>query len=179
MIVIEQQKIRIMKRRLMQERFMRSHKCLFLSHRSALYDEGNASQGKEGMKYMQDLKNQGRKNARAGEEGTTYEVLKRCLIIHLNGELDHHNAIGIREKADKLIERNHIKHIVFDFSGTNFMDSAGIGVIMGRYKKVIFIGGKIAVTNLNSTVDRIFRLSGLYKIIEKHDTVEAALNHLQ
>lgn len=128
---------------------------------------------------MQNLKNQGRKYGKAGEEGTTYEVQRRCLIIHLNGELDHHNAIGIREKADKLIERNHIKHIVFDFSSANFMDSAGIGVIMGRYKKVIFIGGKIAVTNLNSAVDRIFRLSGLYKIIEKHDTVEAAMNHLQ
>ncbi|NLP34133.1 MAG: anti-sigma F factor antagonist [Clostridiales bacterium] len=126
---------------------------------------------------MQDLK-KGRNNEIPREEETRYEIFKRCLIIHLNGELDHHNAIGIREKADKLIERNHIKHIVFDFSGTNFMDSAGIGVIMGRYKKVIFIGGKIAVTNINSTVDRIFRLSGLYKIIEKHDTVDAAMNSL-
>ena len=50
---------------------------------------------------------------------------------------------------------------------------------MGRYKKVIFIGGKIAVASVNSTVDRIFRMSGLYKIINKYDTVEAALNHLK
>jgi len=58
------------------------------------------------------------------------------------------------------------------------MDSAGIGVIMGRYKKVMFVGGKIAVTGVNSTVDRILRLSGLYKIIQKFDTVESALNFL-
>ncbi len=121
----------------------------------------------------------GKKMDKPGEEGAVYEINQRCLIIRLQGELDHHNAIQIREKADKLIERNHIKHIVFDFSAAAFMDSAGIGVIMGRYRKVIFIGGKIAVASVNVTVDRIFKLSGLYKIIEKYDTVEAALNTLQ
>lgn len=127
---------------------------------------------------MYNLKKQGRNKQNVRETGATYETQKRCLIIYLNGELDHHNAIQIREEADRLVERNHIKHIIFDFSGTDFMDSAGIGVIMGRYKKVIFIGGKIAVTNVKSSVDRIFRISGLYKIIEKHDTVEAAINNL-
>jgi len=128
---------------------------------------------------MQDLKKQGKNTGKPGEEGTIYEIYQRCLIIRLNEELDHHNAIRIRDKADKMIERNHIKHIIFDFSGASFMDSAGIGVIMGRYKKVIFIGGKTAVANVNGTVDRIFRLSGLYKIIEKYDTVEIALTNLQ
>lgn len=127
---------------------------------------------------MYNLKKQGRNKQNVRETGATYETQKRCLIIYLNGELDHHNAIQIREEADRLVERNHIKHIIFDFSGTDFMDSAGIGVIMGRYKKVIFIGGKIAVTNVKSSVDRIFRISGLYKIIEKHDTIEAAMNSL-
>lgn len=114
-----------------------------------------------------------------GEEGTRFEISQRILIITLNEELDHHNALQIRDKADKLIERNNIKHIIFDFSKAGFMDSAGIGVIMGRYKKVIFIGGKTAVANVNGTVDRIFRLSGLYKIIEKYDSVENALSNLQ
>ncbi len=127
---------------------------------------------------MQDNK-QNRNANMVREEGISYEIHQRCLIVHLNGELDHHNAIRIREMADKLIDRNNIKHIIFDFSGANFMDSAGIGVIMGRYKKVIFIGGKTAVANVNSVVDRIFKLSGLYKIIEKYDTVETALNMIQ
>lgn len=128
---------------------------------------------------MQEGKKYGRPDKRSGKEGTSYEISGRCLIIRLNEELDHHNAIQIREKADRLIERNHIKHIIFDFSGSGFMDSAGIGVIMGRYKKVIFIGGKIAVASVNSVVDRIFRLSGLYKIIDKYDSVETALNQLK
>lgn len=121
----------------------------------------------------------GKSRKKSGKEGTSYEISQRCLIIRLNGELDHHNAIMIKEKADKMIERNHIMHIIFDFSQANFMDSAGIGVIMGRYKKIIFIGGKIAVAKVNSAVDRIFKLSGLYKIIDKYDTVEAALNHMK
>lgn len=128
---------------------------------------------------MQEIGNQNKNTQNSGEEGTTYEINKRCLIIRLNEELDHHNALKIREKADKLIDRNNIKYIIFDFTGAGFMDSAGIGVIMGRYRKVIFIGGKTAVANVNVTVDRIFRISGLYKIIEKFDTVENALNIIQ
>lgn len=127
---------------------------------------------------MQESKGYGRP-IRSSRKEPNYEISQRCLIIRLNEELDHHNAIKIRERADRIIERNHIKHIIFDFTGVDFMDSAGIGVIMGRYKKVIFIGGKIAVASINSAVDRIFRLSGLYKIIDKYDSVEAALNHMK
>jgi stage II sporulation protein AA (anti-sigma F factor antagonist) len=133
----------------------------------------------EGLYLMQEDKRYKKLVEGSGKEGTKYEISDRCLIVILNEELDHHNAIRIREKADKLIERNHIKHIIFDFSGVDFMDSAGIGVIMGRYKKVIFIGGKIAVSSVNSAVDRIFKLSGLYKIIDKYDSVETALHYLK
>ena len=128
---------------------------------------------------MQDGKKYYKGDSSSGKEGTSYEVSQRSLIIRLGGELDHHSAVQIKKKADRLIERNHIKHIIFDFSGADFMDSAGIGMIMGRYKKVIFIGGKIGVASVNYTIDRIFRLSGLYKIIEKYDSVEAALEHLK
>lgn len=118
-------------------------------------------------------------NKNTGEEDVLYEVYQRCLIIKPAGELDHHNALRIRNEADKIIDRRNIKHIIFDFSNTSFMDSAGIGVIMGRYRKVIFIGGKIAVVNVGMSVDRILKISGLYKIIEKHDSVETALKILQ
>lgn len=128
---------------------------------------------------MQEVRKQNKNIRKVEEKGAIYEVYERCLIIRLNEELDHHNAIKIREQADKLIDRNHVKHIIFDFSGAGFMDSAGIGVIMGRYKKVIFIGGKTAVANVGSAVDRIFKLSGLYKIVEKYDNVETALKMLR
>lgn len=108
--------------------------------------------------------------------GAAMEVRGRSLLIQISKELDHHNAVTIREKADKLIDKNAVNQIIFDFSNSEFMDSSGIGVIMGRYKKIIFTGGKVAVTNVNSSIDRIFKLSGLYKIIEKYETIEEALN---
>ena len=105
-----------------------------------------------------------------------FEILNQCLIVRLYEELDHHNSIMLREESDKIISGKYIKDIIFDFTGSEFMDSSGIGVIMGRYKKVIFTGGKVAVTGVNQSVDRIFRLSGLYKIIHKFDSVEEAVN---
>ena len=104
-----------------------------------------------------------------------FEIVNKCLIIKLMEELDHHNALTIREQSDKLISGKNIRDIVFDFTGSDFMDSSGIGVIMGRYKKIIFTGGKVAVTGVNQSVDRIFRLSGLYKIIHKFNTIEDAV----
>lgn len=108
--------------------------------------------------------------------GAIMELRGRSLLIQISKELDHHNAVTIREKADQLIDKNYVNQIIFDFSNSEFMDSSGIGVIMGRYKKIIFTGGKVAVTNVNSSIDRIFKLSGLYKIIDKYTTIDEALN---
>lgn len=110
------------------------------------------------------------------EDVTDYELINQCLVIKLNKELDHHSALVIREKTDKLIDRGSVKNIIFDFEGANFMDSSGIGVIMGRYKRVIICGGRVAVTNVSDSIDRILKLSGLYKIIEKHSTNSDAMN---
>ena len=96
-----------------------------------------------------------------------FKVKGRTLIICLHADLDHHYALQVREKADRLIEQEGIKHILFDFHGVEFMDSSGIGMIMGRYKKVIFIGGKVGVTGVGKNVDRIFTYSGLYNIVEQ------------
>ena len=98
------------------------------------------------------------------------------MIINLGEDLDHHNAIHIRGQADKIIMNRNIKDIIFDFSRTNFMDSSGIGVIMGRYKKVTYIGGNVFVTGISDNVDRIFKLSGLYKVLHKYDTIQDALD---
>lgn len=114
-----------------------------------------------------------------GDEIAAYDIYQQCLVIRLNSELDHHSALEIRKSADQLIDRRKIKHIVFDFTNSYFMDSAGIGVIMGRYKKVIFQGGKMAVTNVNPAIDRILRISGLYKIMEQFQTIDDALKQLQ
>ena len=126
------------------------------------------------MKYM-DKKKDTIISIHEGVKGN-FEIIDHCLIVKLEEDLDHHNCINVREEADKIIMRRNIKHIIFDFSATNFMDSSGVGVIMGRYKKVIFIGGSVFATGIGPNIDRIFKLSGLYKIIQKCDTIQDALD---
>lgn len=110
--------------------------------------------------------------------GAEFKLLSNALVVCLKEDLDHHNAVSIREKADRLLAREGVRHVVFDFTGVDFMDSSGIGVIMGRYKQVIFTGGKAAVCGVGAAVDRIFKISGLYKIIERYDTADAAVTAL-
>lgn len=107
-----------------------------------------------------------------------YELQGQCLIIYVTEELDHHVVKELRQRSDKLIQAGNVRHIIFDFSAVDFMDSSGIGLIMGRYKKVMFLGGKTAVTGVGPAVDRIFKLSGLYQIIEKFETPAEAVKEL-
>lgn len=97
------------------------------------------------------------------------------LIVNLIGELDHHSAEEVRVKIDDRIERDNITKVILDFSKVTFMDSSGIGAVVGRYKKVSAKGGKICVADVNSSVNRVFELSGLFKIIKKFDNVDEAV----
>lgn len=96
-----------------------------------------------------------------------YEVRGDNLLIYLPEELDHHNAKIITEQSDWYIISNQIKNIIFNFKRTTFMDSSGVGVIMGRYKLIKSRGGEITVTNINQSIDRILTISGLYKLVKK------------
>lgn len=98
-----------------------------------------------------------------------YQVEENCLTIFLPGELDHHNAEAIRKGSDKLIEENHIKCVIFDFQETNFMDSSGIGVIMGRYKLVYLLGGEVWAVHANERMKKILTMSGVTKIIQMYE----------
>ena len=91
------------------------------------------------------------------------------LWICLPEEVDHHNAEEIRRRADRLLSSGYINRIVFDFSKTVFMDSSGIGVIMGRYKQISFMGGRMKLLHANERIDRLLRMAGIYKLIEKRE----------
>lgn len=96
----------------------------------------------------------------------TFAVLERHLMVKMPRELDHHNANRIREKADYFLLMDNVDNIVFDFEDTVFMDSSGIGVIMGRFKKVSCFGGKVYAIHTNERIKKIMRLSGLQNIVE-------------
>ena len=78
-----------------------------------------------------------------------YQIKENCLTIFLPAEVDHHNAEEIKREADKVIEEQHIKYVIFDFGRTNFMDSSGIGVLIGRSRNLSFSGGQVVATNFS------------------------------
>ncbi|MBR6816913.1 MAG: anti-sigma factor antagonist [Clostridia bacterium] len=88
------------------------------------------------------------------------------LCIALEGELDHHNAPALRRKLDAALDRSR-SGLILDFSRVTLMDSSGIGLLIGRYKRAKDRGGKLYVQNVSPHIDKLFRMSGLYSIIEK------------
>ena len=97
-------------------------------------------------------------------ESKFYEKDK-LLIFKMTDEIDDHSVQKIRRKADYEMERYMPKRVVFDFDSVTFMDSAGIGMIIGRYKFANMIGAKLEVSNLTQSVKRIFEMSGILKLI--------------
>ncbi len=101
------------------------------------------------------------------EQKHRFERKGKSLFITLGEDLDHHNAVAIREVSDSYIAKYPIEQVIFDFTGVNFMDSSGIGVIMGRYKQMSYVGGAVYVYGINKSVERIFQMSGLYKLVKQ------------
>ncbi|MCI8800600.1 anti-sigma factor antagonist [Acetatifactor muris] len=95
-----------------------------------------------------------------------FQVIDNCLMIRLPEEIDHHGAGIICENADKYLLREDVGNVVFDFENTRFMDSSGIGLIMGRYRKISCFGGRVYAIHVDRQIQKIFRLSGLNKIVE-------------
>lgn len=87
------------------------------------------------------------------------------MYVLLDAEFDHHSSEKIKDISDEHIEKSRIKNIVFDFKNVRFMDSSGVGLIIGRYKKLHYTGGKVGVRNVSPQIDRIMRISGLYNIV--------------
>lgn len=89
----------------------------------------------------------------------------KLLVFKITEEIDDCSVQKIRRRADYEIERHMPKKVVFDFNSVTFMDSAGIGLIIGRYKFTNMLGGKLEVANLTQNVKKIFEMSGILKLI--------------
>lgn len=96
----------------------------------------------------------------------------RLLIIKIFGELDQHKASSVREKrTGNLAERGRLMS-AFNFENVTFMDSSGIGVIMGRYKTVTALGGKVIIYGASDAVNRLIEMSGIKSIVTVADNLE-------
>ena len=90
----------------------------------------------------------------------------RTLTVYLSGEIDHHSAKAIREETDALLTGRLPKTLVLDFKDVTFMDSSGVGLVMGRYKTARSLGAAVAVRSLTPRDRRMLELSGLTKLVE-------------
>lgn len=98
------------------------------------------------------------------------------LTVYLDGEIDHHSARGIREKIDEAIEFNMPSLLILDFGRVTFMDSSGIGLVMGRYKILEKKGAKLNLTNLPPNIYKVMKLAGIERLakIEKENENETS-----
>lgn len=88
------------------------------------------------------------------------------LTIFLEGELDDSCVDEIREKSEQLINKNkHIQHLIYDFSKLTFMDSTGIGMLLGRYNKLKKLKIPMTIANPNKQVLKVIMITGLSEII--------------
>ncbi len=106
------------------------------------------------------------------------EVKQDVLLIRLAGELDHHTAEELRQKVNKVMDEYPVHHIVLNLEELQFMDSSGLGVILGRYKQVKQADGEMVVCAISPAVKRLFDMSGLFKIIRMEPSEANALHRL-
>lgn len=95
-----------------------------------------------------------------------YKLQDDLLVFMMPAELDQHVAGEIAGEIDSLIDIHSIRRLILDFSQTCFMDSAGIGTVIGRCKKLKYVNGKVKIVNMNDRVERLFKAAGLHRIID-------------
>ena len=100
----------------------------------------------------------------------TLEVTNEEITAYLSGEIDHHSAVELRRRIDESVLSGTPERLILDFSGVTFMDSSGVGMIIGRYKTMHARGGSVAACGLQPPIDRLFHLAGLHRIIAITET---------
>ena len=97
------------------------------------------------------------------------EQIGGALVVKLYGEIDQHCVSEIRDDIDRQIAIRNINSLIVDLGGVEFMDSSGIGVIMGRYKRIYMLGGEVCAVHANERMKKILTMSGVTKIMQIYE----------
>jgi len=106
--------------------------------------------------------------------GLQMDINDRTLVAALVGELDYHQAERLRVQIDTAYDKSACRNMILNMAEVTFMDSSGIGMIIGRYKHVEMRGGKLVLAGMNEHVTKLYEISGLAKIIAKSASVDDA-----
>jgi len=108
----------------------------------------------------------------------TIKKENNCLVVAPAGEIDMSITDALRRDVDQALQQCDVNNIVFDLAGVSFVDSSGLGVILGRYKKVTAAGGRVFLTGAGPQVRKVLELSGLMTLMEEQPSVEHVINKI-
>ena len=94
----------------------------------------------------------------------TIESSGSLVIAYLIGEIDHHTSVALREKIDNVLAFKKPKHLILDLKNVSFMDSSGIGLVMGRYRLMQSFKGTLEIRNVTKQTKKLMELAGLSRI---------------
>ncbi|QAS50715.1 anti-sigma F factor antagonist [Halobacillus litoralis] len=107
-----------------------------------------------------------------------FVVRENVLLVRLDGELDHHEASRLRQSWQEHLQINGVEHVIVNLEKLSFMDSSGLGVMLGRYKEVQAKGNEMVICSISPEVRRLFDMSGMFKIMKLTDNEAFALEML-
>ena len=108
-----------------------------------------------------------------------FKKKNKTMLIQVHGEIDHHTVKTLRRQIENAMAEMSGRNIIFDYDDVSFMDSSGIGMMIGRYKELQAFEGRIAVICRNGKIKDILKLSGLIKLIPCFETQEDALHYTE
>lgn len=97
----------------------------------------------------------------------TIEMGENEVVAFLSGEIDHHNAKSLRESVDRAVETAYPEELILDFGGVTFMDSSGVGFVMGRWKLMRDFKGVVRLVNMPPFIRKVMRMAGIEKLLEE------------
>lgn len=103
------------------------------------------------------------------------DIEEKSVTAYISGEIDHHNAGTLRAKIDDAVENAYPEVLVLDFGGVTFMDSSGIGLVMGRYKLMQNLRGRVAIENAPRAIKKVMRMAGIEKLLSAENRREESL----
>lgn len=108
-----------------------------------------------------------------------FKQKNKTIIILVSGEIDHHTSKELRRQTESVLAQTGGRNIIFGFQDVTFMDSSGIGVMIGRYKQLQALGGRIAVLSPNEQIRTIIQLSGLKTLLPIFESIEEAVDYTE
>ena len=108
-----------------------------------------------------------------------FRIYEDILVVKVIGDVDHHTASRLREGIDESMKRSGCLDLVMDFSNVEMMDSSGIGVVLGRYKKMSRNKGRMCISGCSALAEKVLEMAGVFSLVKKCEDEKSAIDFLK